>query len=484
MRTTWHSSIILLVIVASIASGAWGQTQSGRQRQETTAADQLRIKLMALAKELEEAKTSQERINAFEVNKQIEIFTLAVALRNSPSVFALVSAAEEARIDKQVGGTDANSGSTSLVSKGSVPSILGFAVENGALTRTQSGTTITFRGNPAGMVNALRKVGFLDSYRDAAPETRFLRRLSFALSFDANRGSMVGTFTGDLQQLSSYSVRFDILNHRDPRDKIYAPQWHHLIEGDVSVYAARVRDLGNSLAKDQKFLDWHRNAQDALVQAKSEDVESILQREFEKLKSLQVSPDLQSLIDAYAKTYSDYLQNRDKILETVSRGTIVTFEHGGIRQVKAPDLSNFKLIVERSLYQGKAEATTNVSLTILNTIPTGTNASRVNDIQFSTQLDVPLGQIQKTGSFLFSISAMYKRMRNEAFTSTGTTMMNTKGDLAIGQFKLTVPVKGSGIKIPISLTVANRTELIKESDVRGNIGMTFDLDSLFSRLKP
>jgi hypothetical protein len=32
--------------------------------------------------------------------------------------------------------------------------------------------------------------------------------------------------------------------------------------------------------------------------------------------------------------------------------------------------------------------------------------------------------------------------------------------------------------------VANRTELIKESVVRGNIGLTYDLDSVFARFKP
>jgi len=38
-------------------------------------------------------------------------------------------------------------GSTSLVSKGSSPSLLGFALEHGGLTQTTSGNTITFRGN-------------------------------------------------------------------------------------------------------------------------------------------------------------------------------------------------------------------------------------------------------------------------------------------------------------------------------------------------
>ncbi|HNH83997.1 MAG TPA: hypothetical protein PL157_16620, partial [Acidobacteriota bacterium] len=62
-------------------------------------------------------------------------------------------------------------------------------------------------------------------------------------------------------------------------------------------------------------------------------------------------------------------------------------------------------------------------------------------------------------------------------------MKDRSRDTAIGQVKLTIPVKGSGVKIPISVTFANRTELIKEKEVRGNIGITFDLDSIFAKFK-
>jgi len=57
------------------------------------------------------------------------------------------------------------------------------------------------------------------------------------------------------------------------------------------------------------------------------------------------------------------------------------------------------------------------------------------------------------------------------------------GAVGLMQAKFTIAVKGSGVKIPISFTAANRTELIKEHDVRGAIGVTFDLDSLFSKAK-
>ena len=51
-----------------------------------------------------------------------------------------------------------------------------------------------------------------------------------------------------------------------------------------------------------------------------------------------------------------------------------------------------------------------------------------------------------------------------------------------GQAKLTLPLGNTGIAFPISVTVANRTELIKEKEVRGQFGFTFDFSKLVSAL--
>jgi hypothetical protein len=44
-----------------------------------------------------------------------------------------------------------------------------------------------------------------------------------------------------------------------------------------------------------------------------------------------------------------------------------------------------------------------------------------------------------------------------------------------------MPTANNAIRIPISFTYSNRTELIKESDVRGQVGISFNLDALFDR---
>jgi hypothetical protein len=67
-----------------------------------------------------------------------------------------------------------------------------------------------------------------------------------------------------------------------------------------------------------------------------------------------------------------------------------------------------------------------------------------------------------------------------ASTAASAAPLAPKGHLGIGQVKLTIPVK-DGIKIPLSITVANRTELIPEKKIiRANFGMTFDFDALMA----
>jgi hypothetical protein len=460
---------------------------------QTTADAQLRIKIGGLVNDIRSATDRQAKINAFDINANIDTFALALALRKSQTVF--VRQAEEARLDKQVGGGDENSGSTSLTSKGSVPSILGFAVENGALTRDISGTTITFRGNPVGIIKALGKAGFIESYEEEQGEdgdkaTRFLRKFSFAISFDTSRGMQTGNegggnganvFTGDRQQLSSYSFRFDILNHRDPRDSRYVNKWRDLIRGETSVMNANLARLGDALENDPAFIEWHNQATGAVAAASDSELQDVILREMSRLRDIDFSPEVEARTESFIMAFNAFLKGRDDILDAVAKSPIITLEYANRREIDLPDLSIFKLIAETGLFKGRADLTANASLTIFNRKVAGQD--RIRDFQLSGQLDVPLTNPLTAGNFVLSFSGKYERMVENTMLDNGMKI-DTKGDIGIGQIKLTIPVKGSGFKIPISITFANRTEFIKEKEVRGNIGFTFDLDSLFAKFKP
>jgi len=423
----------------------------------------------------------------FSATNQLDLIGLAMVLATEPRA-AYVKAIENARIDKQVGTGSASSGSTSLLAKASVPSILGLAVENGALQKETSGTTITFRGNPVGIIKALGDKGFIESYDDDDQTTRFLRRLSFSASFDTDRGPQPGTFLGNKQQLSGYSLHFDLYNKRDPRHQNYRAKWATLISGPGMAFTQDLSKLKSYFNPhtnpDPNVLAWLTASQDALVAAKVGDVEKVLEDVLgDKLRAVQLPQQVKAAVESFEANINSYLTNRGNLLKEVANGPIVAFEYTNNRPGNQPNYSNFNLIGEFSPFNGKADLTANASFSTFSTKPKGATGS-ARDFQLSGQLDVPLGDIAKMGPFVFTASGKYQHVFSD-ITTTGTTPTTLKkGNIGIGQFKFTIPVKGSGVKIPLSVTFSNRTEFIKESKVRGNVGITFDLDTIFSKLKP
>jgi hypothetical protein len=116
--------------------------------------------------------------------------------------------------------------------------------------------------------------------------------------------------------------------------------------------------------------------------------------------------------------------------------------------------------------------------------PTLPQPRRVRDFQFAGGIDIPFGNVREFGQFVFFASGKYERLLENATTDLGQVLPNTQGDIGFVQMGLKIPVAKSGFKIPVSITFANRTELIKERTIKGNFGFTLDLDTIFSKFKP
>ena len=101
-------------------------------------------------------------------------------------------------------------------------------------------------------------------------------------------------------------------------------------------------------------------------------------------------------------------------------------------------------------------------------------------------MDIPLKEITNVGKPTLTFSGLFLDLLQQPLgqqVMVSGVPVDRTGSIGLMQAKITIPVKGSGVKIPISFTTANRTELVKEHDLRGAIGVTFDLDSLFSKAK-
>ncbi|SRR6266516_1018126 len=395
------------------------------------------------------------------------------------------SKAEEVKSDKQTGSSQGSGASTSLVTKAGIPAVFGFAVENGALTRTDSKTGITFSGTPVGIFEALAKKGFIESYQNDDSFDRFLRNFSFKVSFDPNRGSTPGTFTGSGQQISGYSLRYKLIDQRDPRDKKYTSQWSRLVETRaVPVTATLARFFTKLyLSPTPDFVAWRQETEGAVASAAPAEVETVLVRQLEKLRKVDLGIEVNNLISTFSTQFDSFLKSRDDILNQVNAGWSSTIEYNNERRPALPSLSNIRFIAEKGAYGGSLDLTANASLTFLNAKIPGTKTNTLRDFRFAGQLDVPLGNVATTGKFFLSFAGLYERLVDDETLSNGTVMA-PKGDIATGQVKLTIPVRGTAFKIPLSFSFANRTELIKEKHVKGSFGFTFDLDSILAKFNP
>jgi hypothetical protein len=429
------------------------------------------------------------------------IISRVLKTEGSESYVAFVSEAQEARTDQQMGAGPNSAGTTSLVVKGSVPYVLGLAVENGAAMQSRSDTTVTFRVNPMGLINTFANKGFITGFRQAEqdPVQNFLRKASLGFTFDTSRGTQPGVLVGDRQQLSALSVRYEFVNHRDPRLRRYEKDWEEFVANEgvrlgqqVFATTLAVNNFGTRNSpmsfKDPALQAWleQTNKLIAAASADQNEIERILRSQVEAFPVKLVSQETINAVTEYARQFQAYTEAKNRLLDRIAKARVFTVEYTNDRAVNAPDTSNFNFIAATGTGP-RIDLTANGSFTFFNKLRaaslTAHRPKRIRDFQFAGQIDVPF-DLGNAGQFGFWFSGRYERLMQDATTAAGTIMPNTKGDIAVGQFGLNIPIKGLGMKFPISLTFANRTELIKEKEIRGNVGFTFNWDNILSRLRP
>ena len=423
------------------------------------------------------------------------------------------SAVEDARTDKQV-GAPAGAGSTSLVSKGSVPGILGFAVENGALTQTTSSTTVTLRGNLVGWLDLLKNQDFILSYQDGSGFVRALRRVSFSLTLNTDTGesaaepppSGAAALTPQAiraqlertkQQLAGYSVRVAIVDRRDPRTA-----------ANRASIATLADTQGVELLKaDNAFDDFLRSAEytrkwlpetvdqlgDPTLPLSIAQIQRILYQRLEALRLLMINR-IDGFDDEVARNLlavNAYDKARRRLFETIRRRPLFAFEYVNAQVKDLPDSSTVRFIAEGQ-WGSRVDLTANAAMTFQHSgsvpLPQPTEVGGRRDWQVAGQIDVPLGSLDKRvgagtgiGAPVVGVAFLLKDLTDRAAVSfAGNTFTVERGVVVAVQGRVMFSVKGSGVKIPLSLSYANRTELLKEKDVRGHVGVTFDMDVLSS----
>jgi hypothetical protein len=421
---------------------------------------------------------------------------------------------EDARTDKQVGAPANAAGSGSLVSKGSVPKVLSLAVENGALTQAVSGTAVTFRGNLVGWLDLVQNQGFIASYEDDSPVVRQLRRVSYSFTLNtttpavqASTASGVGGFSPAAireqfkrfdQQLAGYSVRLAIWDQRDPRIEANRAAIGTLLDTQGVKVLQSDRAFSEFITSDEYLLKWLPHTAEMLNDPSlaAPQVQKILYRQLEALRVLMVNRienfDVQvgkvlTALDAFDKA-------RVRVFQEMQKRPLVAFEYVNARSPDLPDQSTFRVIAEGQLGP-RLDLTANVALTVQGsghlTAAAPQEIDGVRDFQAAAQVEVPLGSLERRlsgtmgiGVPVLGIAYLSQKLTDRAAVSFGgTSFALDPGWVHAVQARLTIPVKGSGVKMPLSVSFANRTELLREKTIRGHLGLTFDMDVLSSLIR-
>jgi len=428
---------------------------------------------------------------------------------------------DQSRVDKQIGSTATGSASTDLVSLPSTPELFGLAMNLGALTQSVSGSVATFRGNADGI---MRSVAGQPLGCNGCTATNGLKNLSFAVSFDLSRQATQQAVTSgsansatttvptavllpkNSKQFSSFNARYDIYNPKDTRSAAFQKTWDKWfsdhqkdLEAAGEKLLAPIQALLDPLFKEdsEKFTDLRGKYATDLEQADPEKIDFVLNEYLSKVVEL-VRNDLpnfdQQLLTVRAG-YATYAQTYEDLFKELRGKPQFSAEYTFSTPVNQPDLHNLRFIFASNPFSGGGLLSANAAVTLYGgQLPAGAKYGRLRDFQFAAQFDRPLGNLS-THPAVFTLAGYLQYQFDPSVINIGpgnlvpgTTitlpqdaqvLLGKKGTMGIVQAKVTLKLKNSGVKIPMAVSWANRTDLLNATDVRGHIGITYDLDSLF-----
>ncbi len=453
----------------------------------------------------------------------------------------LIKRIEGLRFDKQAGAGSGSAGGTDLVAKGIAAKTLSLAAEYGALTHSTNGQVITFRGNLAGLPSALIKKDLFPYCDPRLPKSDYcvdqsvlgwLRRISFAVSFDASRNNQIitaqpaavppasstpppaavpATFNSKGREVSMVGTRVEIWNKRDVSSKKYADAWAKKIaESEASPIArqltTRYEAIGERLDGSAAFRNWKQTAP-ANISASTNRSATVV-HEIEKLltdlyaeKDAEGNPIVtQAELGELALLLRKFGFTQDEVIEIAGSTPVLTFEYTNNRPLAQSPTSTFRGILDLPSWK-KFSVTLNGAFTIFDCPPESSaiaKTSLLRDAQIGAQIERPLGDVAVIGTAALS-AAYYFQKQNVAaslniddpsnplpgirfinFPSGAKAVFAEKGDIHVGQIRLTLG-SGSTVRYPISLSYSSRTELINKPNWRAQVGISYDFDSLFAK---
>jgi hypothetical protein len=409
------------------------------------------------------------------------------------------------RADIQSGASSGASGSTSAVLSPLLPAIFGLSFETGAITRSITGNTITFKVNPVGLLCA--------SGADAAAVARrsdeackvFWKRAGFTASFDTSRGEkkpQLESLDALSSQFSELSVRFEVINQRTLTGQDYNRRF-----GTVAEFNRKAQDLVTTMAATLPpalTTDYSAKVSEAVTQVMAtEGYKSANAAGKANLLRAAIDPiapppfpeeqAIANLQRQWVDTLGAFQKQQDAVLNAPVLTAVYSYQQPDVATAatasaivpvgtRPPNVHTAGLVYAQGILSAKMDLTANATASWFNEVRPGM-PDAFRDFRAGFQATFKLRQLNGYGVPTLTFAGLYTYLHQQplglGLVAFNQAQIKEKGHIGLFQGKLELPAGKNAIRIPVSFTYSNRTELIKESEVRGQIGLSFNLDQLF-----
>jgi hypothetical protein len=441
----------------------------------------------------------------------------------------------------QNGGAPTAAGSTNLVSKPTTTDFISMAAESGAFTDTLNGTTMTIQANGLGLTKYFSNQPVFhrweSKYADLIQPLTFTVTLNVAQSGSTTANAATPPSIASVllptnnASFSSVGVNYAVYRPYNPQDKNFRKDWDAALNANQSALDAATKVIQQ---KAEAMANEVEASEQQTVQQKSKFHKVAIETE-SALNAHKGNPD--ESFDKFVAAYEEYdnafmdallasapdapkqvleLGNaidafRDAVYTVLDKARgkpLATLSYLYATPQDKPATHSFTAVISY-LFKGDdpkrrtaltgAQLTANFTTAIYASLPAGATYGRLRDFQLSGEFDKPFGgtpdeprgtwslagygQYQYDPTVLNITAGNLVPGTNIPLPGDAQVLLGTAGWLGVAQGKLIINLK-KGLSIPVAVKWSNKTDLLKGNDVRGQVGLSYDLSALSKLISP
>jgi hypothetical protein len=421
--------------------------------------------------------------------------------------FSLVNAqVETKRTDRQLGASARAQGSTTLAEKSGIEDLLGLAIEDGAIQKEVSGTTLTLSTSPY-VLSALRNGDTATNYLRYGDD---LGRVGISATFNiANQEDVLSNATR--RQLAEWAVRIRLSGDHSARSKRFQDFWEKnakaLIEREAVVITGSAAQTFKGMAESRRravedelqkaVTDFVGEQKDQLTTNTAQVISGLRELILATMKS-EISDKVDSfgldpltkhnliavttpaLANAHVQATEGLAKLEAEIQRLETLGT-ATFEYTNVRDTTSGTYSNLKFLYQKGS-SDTMKVVFNAGASFYSNPNHALNQQTTRDFATALSWEGLAGRspfaldANDQSQVTFSFSGRYQRLLENRHVA------GQKADIASAQGKLDLPIF-TGASLALSITYANADELSSKDHVRFNFGISYDTGKLYQLLQ-